>query len=339
MKKMFLLLLMVSVAFAQCPPPSEDCINNITNIILCEQGGLIALVFMFMTIFVALAYMVGRFLNYPQFTVWASEEIYHLLFSAVLLVSFGGVLAFSCTMMDSFFSIAMENIGPGYCYTHGQPLAGVSSCYLSIMKSDGERVAQKYINAYIQNNLESTFSASVAIPLLDTYTLTAGAYRIIHSNQYNFIVNSFLLPALLSINMQKVFLDLISENVIVWLLPSAFVLRIFAPTRQFGNILFALAVGLYIIMPFIYTFNLAMYDVVEGECNDGPTVAGPSVAKAVCDTVADRNCSAPSSACDNPKGFWFVAKLIPQAFFLPNLTIAIIIVFVSSIDKALRVMG
>ena len=63
------------------------------------------------------------------------------------------------------------------------------------------------------------------------------------------------------------------------------------------------------------------------------------MAKAVCDTVADKNCSAPSSACGNPYGFWFVAKLIPQAFFLPNLTIAIIIVFVSSIDKALRAMG
>ncbi len=342
MKKVLLLLLLASFSFAQCPPPTDDCVSNITNIILCEQGANIMLVFMLMTLLIASAYVVGKFLGNARFTMWASEEIYHLLFSAVLLISFGGLLAFSCTMMDAFFSLAVESIGADYtCYSSGQPMSATSSCYIAMMKSRGERVAQHYIDEYIRNNLDSTFSASVALPLLDTYTLTAGAYRIIHSQQYNFIVNSFLLPALLSINIQKIFLDMISENVIVWVVPSAFVLRIFAPTRQFGNILFALAIGLYIIVPFIYTFNLSMYDIVVDECNYDLSVPGPSMAEVVCDVVVDGRCAGGGAgyACENPYGFWFVANIIPQAFFLPNLTVAIVITFVTSLDKALRVIG
>lgn len=339
-KKIFFMLVLFSLSFSQnCPPPTDDCVSNITNIILCEQGGNIILAFMLMTMLVSSAYIIGRFLGDARFITWSKDELYHLLFSAVLLIIFGGILSFSCIMMDSFFTLSMESMDGDYtCYQPGQPISQVSSCYLSLMKSRSERVAQHHINEYIENNLEATFTGSVSLPLLDTYTLTAGAFRIIHARQHDFIVNTFLVPAILSISMQKIFLDLITENVLVWVVPSAFILRILSPTRQFGNILFVLSIGLYVLVPFMFTFNLAMYDMVSDECTASPP-AGPSIAEATCDLVFDGECSEPSVVCENPYSLWFIAKIIPQAFFLPNLVIAVVITFVTAGEKALRVIG
>ena len=75
--------------------------------------------------------------------------------------------------------------------------------------------------------MDSTFSWSLQWPLLNSYTSTAAAYKRIQSNQYDIIVNSFLIPALMSISMQKFVLIFINENVIRWILPTAFVMRFF----------------------------------------------------------------------------------------------------------------
>jgi hypothetical protein len=168
---------------------------------------------------------------------------------------------------------------------------------------------------------------------MNSYTSTADSYKRIVSNQYDIILNSLLMPALLSIGMQKLGLDFIKENVVTWFLPTAFFLRIFVPTRQMGNMLIALSLGLYVIVPFLYVFNFAMYDALlnKDDCKEFHT--------AVCDFVADGGHCTVNSVCNNETGFWAIARLVPQAFFLPNLTIAILITFLAAINKALKVMG
>jgi hypothetical protein len=92
-------------------------------------------------------------------------------------------------------------------------------------------------------------------------------------------------------------------------------------------------IGLYVLVPFMYVFNFAMYDVVntQHDCQ--------LVANSVCDFVVDSGCGSPAQTCVNPDSFWQVARLIPEAFFLPNLTIALLITFLSAMHKALRVIG
>ena len=55
--------------------------------------------------------------------------------------------------------------------------------------------------------------------------------------------------------------------------------------------------------------------------------------------MADGGCSPTSIACSNTAGFWAIARLVPVAFFLPNLTIAIVITFLTAMNKALKVLG
>ncbi len=332
MRTPLLLLLLAGIAF------SASCfeLDDTTGTVMLDQGTNIVLVIMLTTLLIAAAYMVGKTLGNPRYLVWAKDESYHLGFSVILLLSIGGILVMSCFIMDLFYENLFENMGTSIygCYTPGKGINAVSSCYIKEGKRDANAIAEHYIDKYIEELMESTFSYTIQIPLLTSYTSTAGAFRRVVSNQYDIITNSFLIPALMSISMQKLALDFINENVLRWILPSAFLLRIFIPTRNLGNILIALVVGLYVIVPFMYVFNWSMYENVMTieDCTSSAKLQG-----AVCDNVADSyDCA---NTCNNEYGFMSVARLIPQAFFLPNLTVAIFVTFMAGLGKALRVIG
>ncbi|NYZ77534.1 hypothetical protein H0O02_04455 [Candidatus Micrarchaeota archaeon] len=302
-----------------------SCIDNATDIIFSEQGTLILGVLAFTMVIIAVAYILGSFTSNPSFTVFAKDEIYHLGFSVALLVGFSAILLFSCSAVDMFYKTTFENLGvTSICYDSGADMSDVSVCYLDGAKGDAERISEMYIDEYINYLMHSAFSVTISIPLMNSYTSAAGAWRRVVANQYDSVLNMFVFPALISLNMQELFLGFVSANIIKWLLPIALLLRIFIPTRQMGNMLIALSIGLYIIVPFIYTFNLAMYDLVgSGDCLE--------YSAAITDNYFGN--------CQDQGSFWDVARLIPQAFFLPNLTIALLITFLTGLNKALRVIG
>jgi hypothetical protein len=331
MRTALLLLLLAGIAFSSCFD-----LDDTTGTVMIDQGTNIVIVIMLTALLIAAAYMIGNTIGNPHYIVWAKDETYHLGFSVGLLLCIGGILVMSCFVLDLFYESLfqyMETDTYG-CYQPGKGINRVSSCYIREAKSDAENLAEHYIDRYINELMDSTFAYTIQIPLLTAYTSTAGAYRRILSNQYDIITNSFLIPALMSISMQKLALDFINENVIRWILPSAFLLRVFIPTRNLGNILIALVIGLYVIVPFMYVFNWSMYENIMtlDDC-----ASSSMLRTAVCDNVVDSNdCN---NTCNNEYGFMAVARLIPQAFFLPNLTIAIFVTFMAGIAKALRVIG
>jgi hypothetical protein len=311
------IILLASVGF------SASCVDNVSDIIISEQGGNIAIVMMLIVVVIAIAYMIGSATGNPRATIFAKDELYHFGISLLLLVGFTGIVGFSCQTMDYFFSATFEQLGTLQCYSPGDELATVSKCYIKLAKSDAEQIAQQYLKENIDNQMYATFSLTLQVPLLDAFTVSTNAYKKVYAQQYDMVLNSFVIPALLSLNMQKILLEFITDNIIKWVLPIAFLFRVFFPTRQMGNFLIALSVGLYILVPFLYTFNLAMYDVVSLDCS--------KYASATNDIVFGSGCST--------YGFWNVGRLMPQAFFLPNLTIALFITFMAAINKALRVLG
>ncbi|MBU0532508.1 hypothetical protein KKB44_03370 [Candidatus Micrarchaeota archaeon] len=327
MKTWLFFLLLAASAFA-------TCIDNATEIIIAEQGINIGIVLMLTILLIAIAYMAGSMLGNVNYIVFAKDEAYHLLFSVVILISFSGIVVFTCHFMDLFFDSYFEESGiESSCYGPGLGMHDISTCYGRQIESDAKRLANSYIQGYIDNLMDSTFAWSFQIPLMNSLTSTADAYKRIVSNQYDIILNSFLVPAVMSISMQRLGLEFITENVVRWILPTGFLLRVIIPTRQMGNIIIALAIGLYVLVPFMFVFNLSMYEgaFTTEDCE--------YFAPALCDNVVDGGCDPPESTCENPDSFWNVARLLPQAFFLPNLTLAILITFLASIHKALRVIG
>lgn len=321
MKRLLLLLLLIGV--------SSACIDTATGIILSEQGTNIMLVIGVTASLITAAYVIGTAISNANYIVFAKDEAYHLGFSILLLLAFSGIVLFSCMFMDFFYGDMFSRLGASSCWLPGDGTATVSKCYMRMMKSDATRIANEYIKKHIDLLMDSTFSWNIQWPLLDSYTVTAGAYKRITSNQYNMLVNTFIVPILMSISMQKLLLDFVVENAVRWILPIAFLLRVFIPTRQMGNIMIAVCIALYLVVPFMYAFNATMYEVTLNDCTP--------FSATVCDFVVDgTSCT---SACTNEYGFWRVARLIPQAFFLPNLTIAVVITFLACMNKALKVIG
>ncbi len=319
MKRLLLFLLLVSSAFAL------NCIENATAWILQEQGVLIVGVLVLTALIIGIAYMVGMATGNVNYTVFAKDELYHLGFSVVLLLFFSTILLVSCDAVEMFYNTIFDQIGAetSSCYESTATMGDVSLCYMQNLKSKSRRLAENYIDQYVSQLMGSTWTFSLSLPLMNSYSVSAEAYKRIWAAQYDTTTNMFIFPALMSINIQELILTLVVVEFVKWLLPIAFLLRIFIPTRQMGNMLIALAMGLHVVIPFFYVFNLAMYDILFQDCAGFEPLIN--------DFVFGR--------CADPGSFWEVASLIPQAFFIPNLTIALVITFMVSINKALRVIG
>jgi len=317
---LFALLLILPLAH------SLDCVENATLLIFSEQGTLIVAVIILTILIIIGSYLVGIVIRNPVFTVFAKDELYHFAFSLAILFGFSVILYFACASVNMFYTTTLENIGAGsdVCFTSSSNMTKVSLCYLGDAKRDAQRMSESYVEGYISKLMASTWTTTIAIPLMNSYTMAGASWRRVDSTQFDSVLNMFIFPALISLSMQELFIGFISENIIAWLLPIALLLRIFIPTRQMGNMLIALAIGLYIVIPFIYTFNYAMYGIVTKEdC----LAYGGMINDAVFGNCLDS---------DN---FWNVARLMPQAFFLPNLAIALLITFLAGVNKALRVIG
>lgn len=325
--------------------PTGNCFQNIFTVITCEQGGTIGAVIIATGLLLAAAYMFGSFTSKVHLKIFAKDEAYHLFFTIVLLVSFAAIMGFSCTTVNFFMEATFDHLGVksgSQCYKQGETTINIANCYLSHMKGKADSLAKSHVNNQINSMMDSSFSYNIAIPVMNSYTFTSGSYLRVHSQQYESIFSMFIMPALLSLNMQKIALNFIKENLVVWILPIAFVFRALFPLRPIGNVLIAFCIGLYLIVPFMYALNLAMYDAVFYDCK--ATVVGSlKFSDLACDFVADgESTCTPSSSyitCTNPNSFWNVAKLLPQSFFLPNLTMAVFITFMGAVNKALRVLG
>jgi hypothetical protein len=328
------LLIILLVIGSVSAVAATDCVDA-TGIILGVQGINIGIVIGLIVIVIACAYAAGTALGNADYIVLAKDEAYHLGFSILLILGIGGVLLFSCAFMDTFYSGTIMNVAQGAttsCALTDTP-DEIATCYTGLMQANAQNLANDYVNGYINQLMQSAFYWNFQMPLVNSYGVTAGAYRRIISNEYDLVLNTFLVPALISISMQKLLLDFINQNVVTWILPIAILLRVFPPTRQMGNIFIAAVVALYLVIPFMYAFNTVMYDLTLNNCG--------SFAQAVCDNPIDGYVCATDAAatCTDPDGFWNVARLIPQAFFLPNLTIAVAITFLSGVDRALKVVG
>jgi hypothetical protein len=185
----------------------------------------------------------------------------------------------------------------------------------------------------IQNEMGSTASVGVVIPVLGSTTVPLSSWKKAFAAQYETMSMSFAMPALISLNLQVLFLTM-NLQLIQFLIPAALILRVLPGTRMFGNMLIALCIVLYVIVPFLYALNGAMDDLVFRDYYFCQKYAG-----AVYDQYLDSDVAAPLTSCDSQTGYFALARLMPHAFFLPNLVLAIAITFLSGLAKALKVIG
>ncbi len=322
----FILLLLISLSFAE----QLSCSSNATHYILNFEDNRLLLpgILAFTVFMIILAYMIGKTTNNPQFQIFYKDEMFHLFFSLAILVVFSGILFFSCEAMRLFFDFYVQKAGIiSPHYTSGKSLLDIAYDMIFYMSSDASYFSGHLIKKTIDATMSSTWGYSLYFPFYGGLTIATNAYKRTHALQYDSLNTFFILPALISINVQKLLLKFVIDYGEVYLLPLGFFLRLFPSMRQMGNIVIAFALGLFTILPFMYVLNGLMYDVVTPP----PPQGCDQSMKNIIDDHVVGDCGKNS--------FYTAARLLPQAFFLPNLTLAIFITYLAAINKALRVLG
>ncbi len=284
---------------------------------------------------IAIAYAFGNSFGRPDLVIWAKDEMYHLGISILVLMGLGALFSFSCLTINSFAEIMFSELSTelGPCYSSTFNMFSSAVCYSNKLESDAESLAEVYVRKYISELQDSAYIFSIAFPIFNQYTVPARAYKRVVSNQYNMVLNFFVVPSLMSIKAQKLILLFIERDLIKLMLPAAILLRFIPPLRQAGNFMLAIALALYVILPFFYLFGLTTYDLVftESTCNGSLKYA---LYEGVLDEWSTKNTCNYSNA-----GLLSLMRLIPQAVFLPNLSLTMTLLFIMGVNKALRTIG
>ena len=318
----WMLLLLLPASFA------AGCVEGVfDNLLSGDPGLMIGLAMTLVILLIGISYMIGSFTRNAEMIVFAKDELYHLMFSAFLIASVGAIMFFSCQTLSAFLDFVLgpdglDLITPQGCYTGIEPPMQVSECYLSDITRTTETTARKMLQESISHEMDSTLIVSLYNPISGGVSIPFGAYHKAYAMQFDLVAMNFALPALITLNIQTLVLKF-SVDIIRWLVPVALLLRVVPPTRYFGNMLIGITVALYVIIPTLYALNGAMDQVVFSQC--------PQYASIVDDPLM--------GGCGSDTSFWLIARAMPQAFFLPNLALALAITFLSSIAKALKVIG
>lgn len=280
----------------------------------------------------AIAYVAGTTSNHAEWVLFAKDQLFHLAISAVLIISVAGILVFSCTVLSAFLDFALTHTLPGgtsLCYQGHDPL-GIARCYTGALKSEAGSVLQALIRDSLSKEMNSAFIFGFYNPFTGGVMTPSKSYLKTEAMQLDTVGNMFVLPALISLTIQKAFFEFIGDFV-KFLIPAALFFRVLPGFRKAGNLMIALAVALYILVPVLYALNAAMDDVVfQNGCAGADSYEDAWKSHYIRDGVM--------GDCDDKYGFWAIARFLPQAFFLPNLTLALTITFLSAINKALKVL-
>lgn len=331
LKKLIFILFFVSLSSAAA------CVQNtFENIMNTSMGTFLALAFAFTILVVVMAYILGTTFNEASFVVFYKDELFHLFFSAVLLASITGIMFFSCNVLSAFLDFVLQERGPdqtffainraegtklSICYSGLESPQQVALCYFQKLETETRDLVKNSMKESIKNEMESTLVVSVTTPVTGSVSLPRTAYQRTWGVQHDMIYSTFAMPALISISMQRILISF-SVDFAKFLLPAAFFLRILPITRTMGNFFIAVSLALYIVIPVFYALMGIMDEAVFTNCSQYTGVINDQVA----------------GDCTKPTSFWLVARAIPQAFFLPNLMLALVVTFLSAINKALRVV-
>lgn len=327
MKKLLFFVLMLSLSFSYtCNDVYGELFEGAWN----EASLLFGAVFLFTVAIISISYIYGKSINDAKAILFAKDELFHLFMSIIIVMSVFGLLSVFCHIGSFFFNYTFEGLGidpaTDYCYDNTHSLTDMAICYISTMEGEAKVLVERSIISSVDNEMDSTFIFGFNFPTMGTTLTPYSAYKKAYAMNYDTLNNMFATPALTSVTMQKILLRASLKFSISILLPFAILLRVFFPTRQMGNFLIALVVALQVFLPLLYALNGAMYFhlLTVDDC----VLKYSSI---ISDSLL--------GGCSSDLSFINFARLIPQTIFLPNLTIAVLVTFLSSINKALRVLG
>ncbi|MCC7552130.1 hypothetical protein KO317_00505 [Candidatus Micrarchaeota archaeon] len=277
MKKiLFILLFTISICFAESSIITDSLVYILLGVLLSFA-------------IISISFMVGKILNQIKFIHWAKTEITNTIISIFLIfIILGSMFAF-LELSDNIFEKA-------YIYLDSQTSKGIS--YIS-----------ELTRSSLNDQFESTYYAFIGTP----FTSSGGAgksyraYYLSYSTQKDIVVN-IIFATIVSLEVQKIILQLIENLSFSLFLPIGIVLRVFPATRDIGNFIFAFVIGAAFILPMTY--------LLYSSASNTLPISAP-IDFAMGDITP-------------------IAILLPQAIFFPNLSLVILITSVMAIYKGFK---
>jgi len=320
-----LLLLAVSAVWADGLPAYTGTNSTCSVETFGGVGGgtavsLIGAAFAIVSFCIALAYMYSKFREDPAMGVWAKDEAFNLVISALM---FAGLLI----MFSASCSIAAG-------YSGGSPIYASQQYLDSLISANGLNMLKTLSSDSINNQLDATKYRYLGLTPFWGEGAALRSNRKAYSAHEEYLIDLYL-PIIASLSAQKYIITGIAWMGAYVLLPFAFVMRLIPPTRDFGNVLIALFFGLYIVVPTVYAMSgsIFMQHIVN---SPSPYTTDPSLEKFCSYGLDNRE---PPCGPSRDTILYRIGSTLPQAIFLPNLVIIIAISCIMALSKALRAIA
>ncbi|MEM3030129.1 MAG: hypothetical protein QXH27_00185 [Candidatus Micrarchaeia archaeon] len=291
-------------------------------------GDTVAVAMLIVFMFVGGVYMVAPLFARPGWQAWAKEEFFQVLLTLFLLAN------------AAFFSSL--------------------ACQLSLQLAGGNPfdIADKYLTELVWTQAVPTmmelFALAYEANVIGQYAVQIGptAWGFSYAplaglkglaNNINLLEN-ILGPLLSSLLLQQVLLQFIQATMFQIVLPAGILLRGISFTRDAGAFLMAAAFGFYVVFPLTYVMNAMVADVIWSDINDPSAKLGLF---GLCSVPLDPGTPAnpgdvsrfgifsyfdPRRQC---KAFLTISHVIPQAVFLPALSMVITTTFIKATVKVI----
>lgn len=236
------------------------------NPIGVEQNwkSLSAIGLLFSSVLISLIYMIAKALNSPSLAARAKTDLIQVVVTATFLVSLYAILSFICTLDAREFGFNFSSFFDGannyFEYSRNYALNSYLSASNSIMLITG--LSSFSINNPVFINFGNFFKVGIYFKPFAGYGIVIGAI--------NWFASLVLLPYSL-ITGFLVVLNSIQVYFLNLLLPAGVVLRCFSPTRDFGGILIAISLGMFLFYPILFSFSY----MIIGEPN--PNIGTPDM--------------------------------------------------------------
>ena len=290
---LFLLLLAPLCSAATCDFASD---------VFADAIPIIAAAILFSVALAAIMYMAGSVLHDPGLHVGSKDLLFQAFVSILLVLFIQGLFTGLCLMTADFLG--------------GQDALSTAIYDLRQLKIEGAQILTDLMKKVVNEKFTAAYFSGYYIPLSGGETFFPYGEHNAYARHAE-IVFDMAMIGYVSVGIQSMILKGIRDLTLAILLPFGLILRSLPKLREGGNILIALALALYVVLPFAYAVNSTAADIVPDFCDADDGVFG---------------------ACGDGYGFGTVGLFLFRTVFLPNLALVIFATSAGALVKVAKVI-
>lgn len=190
----------------------------------------------------AIAYMAGGFTRDPRMLVFSKDQIFHTFVSVLLVLSIQGIFHSMCIFASD---------------AAGEDMQSASLRYMRELRLDGGTMLTQIMKRSIEYKFEAAYYTAYQVPFLGGESYWWEAYNNAYARHLE-ILFDMVMAGYVSAGVQYNIIKLLPQIALGVMVPLGLVLRCVPKARDAGNMVLAVALALYVVIPFTYAVNSSM---------------------------------------------------------------------------------